>query len=110
MNVDYVADAVPNATVKASPLGGLYLAANVSNYSAWRNGAEDGDFDRYLAGELHKLYDSKLHPGCVAQHTGEASDCGSVGVMAQYIESPLLSKPRRPRRRHHALFIARFGT
>lgn len=90
MNVDYVADAVPNATVKASPLGGLYFAANISNYTEWLNGTEDGNFDRYLANELHKLYDSKLHPGCVAQHDGDESDCGSVGVMARYIESPLL--------------------
>ena len=95
MNVDYVADAVPNATVKASPLGGLYFAANISNYTEWLNGTEDGNFDRYLANELHKLYDSKLHPGCVAQHDGDESDCGSVGVMARYIESPLLSEDHR---------------
>eukprot|EP00041_Stephanoeca_diplocostata_P030501 m.924511 g.924511 ORF g.924511 m.924511 type:complete len:465 (-) comp23769_c0_seq12:365-1759(-) len=94
LNIDFItdalADAAPNAIVKGAPLGGYYLARNISTFGEWQAGDEYGDFDLSIAFDLHEFYGSVLDISCAVALDANDSYCGTVGVLFRYLQTPIL--------------------
>lgn len=90
INADTIAhDLTGGPVVKAAPLGGYYFARNLSDLTQWESGVDDGNFDTTIANSMSQLYNAWLHKDCVTKHHGDVGECASVGVMHQYIKTPL---------------------
>eukprot|EP00729_Bicosta_minor_P011260 gene11260-22373_t len=96
-NVDWLADALPNATVKGAPVAGWFFAGATSDqplaqwappntYPDWQQGKSGTT--QALVGYLVQLYRVYIHPNCAAVER-YPFHCGSVHNMYPKIKAPL---------------------